>query len=99
MSWGLAQWPPWWECGLQLCSGSSSPRARGQEGRRKWAAGQQVAVEIAGQFLLPDLAPRVLPSAQGHHLHSRAHVPPPGQRGVSLGPLHLIQATVPPRAN
>ena len=54
----------------QLCSGSSSPGARGQEGGRKWAAGQQVlwcwAVRASRHF-----APRVLPSAQGHHhLHS-----------------------------
>ena len=95
MSWGLALAATLVGMWAQLCSGSSSPGACGQEGGRKWAAGQQVlwcwAVRASRHF-----APRVLPSAQGHHhLHSGAHIPPPGQRRVRLGPPHLIQATAP----
>ena len=77
MSWGLALAATPVGMWAQLCSGSSSPGARGQEGGRKWAAGQQVAA-VLGSPHFPILC------SQGPSLCSGP--PPPAFRSPHPSP-------------
>lgn len=64
MPWGLPLAATLAGVWAQVCSGSSSLGAQGQEGGRKWAAGQQVAMALGSQHFASQhliLTPRVLP--------------------------------------